>query len=135
MWLATLCFWKAWRVNSTSSGLSSTSRIWTDCSTTGNCSFESKEECRALVDGPFRPDAPAVAVDDAVNDGQADTGSLIVLGAMQALEDAEKFVGVLHVEPHPVVLDEVRGGAVLLLAAHRDDRQFLLACVLERVGY
>src|SRR5437879_11229717 len=104
----------AWRVNSTSSGLSSTSRISMDFSCIGSCSFESEVECRTLVDGRFRPDAPTVAVDDALDDRQTDAGSLIVLWAMQARGHPEKSDVVLHVDPHPIVFHEVHARAGLL---------------------
>src|SRR5437899_10482076 len=101
-----------------------------DFSCIGSCSFESEVECRTLVDGRFRPDAPTVAVDDALDDRQTDAGSLIVLGAMQALEHPEKFVCVLHVDPHPIVFHEVQARAGLLSCADLDVCPLLLSVVL-----
>lgn len=46
----------------------------------------------------FRPDSPAVALDDAVDDRRSNAGSLELLGAMEALEGAERFLGLFHVE-------------------------------------
>src|SRR5438477_565822 len=106
MRLVRLCLLKAWSVNSTSFGLSSTSRISTICSVI-RASIKSKVKCRAFVYFSLGPDAPAVAVDDALHDGQADARAFVILGAVQPLEDAEEFVGILHIETHAVVFDKV----------------------------
>ena len=47
-----------------------------------------------------------LAGDDVAHVGQPDAGALEFLGAVQALEHAEKFVGIAHVEADAVVLDE-----------------------------
>jgi hypothetical protein len=54
-----------------------------------------------------------VAADDAGGQGQPDAGALVVLGAVQPLEDLEQLVGVPHVEPDAVVRNDVRRCAVL----------------------
>ena len=64
---------------------------------------EGKEKGRALLDRGLGPDAPAVAVDDALHDGQPHTGALVLLGAVQPLEDAEELVRVRHIKAHAIV--------------------------------
>ena len=46
-------------------------------------------------------------VNDALDQGQADPGAFKLLLAVQALKDAEKFAGMLGIEPGPVVLHVV----------------------------
>src|SRR5690606_18979625 len=73
-----------------------------------------KPEHRALPDARLRPDAPAVALDDAAGDRQPDACAFELILAMQALERAEQFADVAHVEPHAVVANE---NALLQLVA------------------
>ena len=40
-----------------------------------------------MADGGLGPDRSSVPLHDALDDGQADAGSLVVFGAMQALEN------------------------------------------------
>src|SRR5271157_6553998 len=47
-----------------------------------------------------------MSVYDALNRGQADTGTLESLLRVKPLEDAEQLVGVFHVESDPVVSNE-----------------------------
>src|SRR6185295_5900619 len=92
---------------------------------------------RPLVFAAFRPDASAVTVDDALNVGQADAGAFKIAGAMQPLEDAEKFVGVLHVEAGSVVPDKedpVLVGGLLGRASDLDAGLFPLAGVFDGVA-
>src|SRR5687767_15743331 len=99
----------------------------------GGASLEREVKRGASVDGRVGPDAPAVAVDDALYDGQAHAGALIVLGAVQPLEDAEEFIGVLHVKTGAVVFHEIDALPVILPAADLDVRHGPLAAVFERV--
>src|SRR5919109_1807983 len=146
MRLATWCWAKACTASSTSSGLSSTSRISTGPSgtaagsppsllaPTGVASFAHSEregEGRAAVDGRLCPHAPAVAVHDALHDRQPDARPLVVLGAVQPLEDAEELVRVARVEAHPVVADEVdRLRAFVYARSYFDNRRLALPGVL-----
>ena len=41
--------------------------------------------------------------DNPLNNGEANAGSLELLGAVQALKDSESLVGVLHAKAHAVV--------------------------------
>ena len=63
-------------------------------------------EGRALIDPAFRPDVPAVPVNDALNGRQSDAGTLELFGQMQALKNPEQLVRVAHVEPRAGVPDE-----------------------------
>src|SRR5690349_12581008 len=49
---------------------------------------------RALVDGSLGPRFPAVAGDDASNDGESDAGSFEFLRGMESLKNTEELVGV-----------------------------------------
>src|SRR5438093_1586472 len=97
-----LFFLKACSANFTSLGLSSTSKISTASGMMAP-SLEGEVEGGALIGLGVGPDASAVALDDALHDGQADSGPLVLLGPVQPLEDAEQLVGVAHVEADPVV--------------------------------
>ena len=48
-----------------------------------------------------------MAMDDTLDHGQPDAGSLQFGIAVHALEDAEQLVGVTHVEADAVVADEI----------------------------
>src|ERR1700676_5659003 len=79
---------KAFSVSFTSWGLSSTSRIsarWLFM--IGNSRRE--VECRALVNRRFGPDSPAVAMDGALHDREADACAFEILRAMHPLAHAE----------------------------------------------
>src|SRR6187200_2498213 len=53
--------------------------------------------------GRGEPDAAAVELDDLAAHGQADAGAIVGIARVQALEDHEDPVGVLVVDPDPVV--------------------------------
>ena len=55
----------------------------------------------------LRPDPPAVALDDALDDRKPHPRSVELLRTVQPLEYAEQFVGVPPVESGAVVLHEV----------------------------
>ncbi len=55
----------------------------------------------------FSPDTPAVPLQDAFHDRQADAGAGELVMGMQALEDAEQLVDVFHVETGAVVPDAI----------------------------
>jgi hypothetical protein len=67
-----------------------------------------EKKCGATVHFRVCPDASVVAVDDASDGGETDSGAFEVLIAVQAVEGIEEFVGVVHVEAGSVVLDEER---------------------------
>src|SRR5574341_2527334 len=80
----------AMRISSSSSGLSSTSKII--FSVMSILSKYKVKSC-ALVHGSLGPDAPAVAVDDALNGRQPHARAGKLVHRVQALERAEEFVG------------------------------------------
>lgn len=61
---------------------------------------------RAFAHLAFRPRAAAMAGDDAAHIGQANARPFEFFRAMQALEDTEQFVGVIHVEADAVIADK-----------------------------
>src|SRR5581483_7436464 len=90
-------------------GLSSTSRISTRLLFITAPRSQGEIEGRALVRDGVGPDATPMTHDDTLDERQAHAGALVLLGAVQPLEDPEQLVGVLHVEAHPVVPHVVRG--------------------------
>ena len=60
-----------------------------------------------MINGSLRPDPPAMAQNDALRKGQANARSLVLLRAVQPLENAEELVGVGHVEARAVVAHKV----------------------------
>src|SRR5574341_160874 len=121
-------------VKRTSLGLSSTNKISTACSSMGGLSSEGKVKRRTVVDRSLGPDAPAMAMNNALHNRQAYTGPFILFGPVQALEHPEQFVHVGHIETGAVVLDKIDVFFLVLLAAHFDDGHGALLGKLERVG-
>src|SRR5258708_7385582 len=93
---------------------------------------EREVEGRTAVRFRVRPDLAAVLADDPLHDGEAHARAFELRGPMQALEDPEQFIGILHVETDAVVAHVY--GTLLRLVANIDDRTRLLACVLERIA-
>jgi len=52
------------------------------------------------------PNAPAMAMDDALHNRQSDARAFKFIRAMQPLKNSEQFVCILHVEARAVVADE-----------------------------
>jgi hypothetical protein len=63
---------------------------------------QGKIKSGAFLLAALGPDASAVSVNDAPNEGQANAGSGKFLIPMQAQEDTEKLPGILHVEAGPI---------------------------------
>src|ERR1039458_6296059 len=111
----------SWRSNSASSGESSTIRRLrgVDMGLKGERlrlrlrlgTLEGEIEGGAFFRLGFRPDAAAVTLDDALDDGQAHAAAFKLIGRMQALKDAEEFVGVRHLKTGTVVPDEINAAA------------------------
>jgi hypothetical protein len=72
----------ACKANFTSFGLSSTSRISTMFSIMRNVSPEGQEKCCPVVDGSLDPDAPTMAMDDALHNRQAHPCPFVLFGAV-----------------------------------------------------
>src|SRR5690242_17164273 len=114
---ASLCLRSARMQSSASLSLSSTRRISTAAVSgmsgliaggRGSHDLWDREVERGTFAGrAFRPDASALAGDDALDDGEADAGALEVAWRVQALKNAEQLGDVFFVEAHAVVLDAV----------------------------
>src|SRR5208283_6057888 len=103
---------RARTVNSTSSTLSSTSRISTSCdmnyliplagSGFWSCLLlgrsERKEKRRSLIKLRFRPNPPTVFPNNPLHNRQAHSCALEIPSPMQALKHTEEFARVLHLE-------------------------------------
>src|SRR4051794_31911983 len=96
--------------------------------------MERKVERRSLVDGPFGPDAAAVAMDDPLYRRQADPGALELGLVVEPLEGTEQLVGVRHVESRAVVADEVGARPVVLRSPDLDHRVWGLGGELPGVS-
>src|SRR5947208_15766960 len=74
-------------------------------------------------------------LDDPVDDGQADAGTLEILAAVHPLKHPEELAGVLQVEPGPIVPNKVGWalGGIALEDANFDPGMFALARVLDGV--
>src|SRR6266542_465418 len=138
VWFARWLFRNACSVSSMSFGLSSTSRISMGPRITGSLigglTLETEQERRPHVGLGFRPHPPAVPIDDSLDDGKADPGPFVVLRSVHPLEHPEQLVGVAHVEPDAVVLDEVHAMALQLPRPDLDHRGGTGSGELQRVG-
>ena len=68
----------------------------------------------------FQPDPPAVALDDALAQGEADPGAGVLLLAVETLEDHEQALEVPGLDADAVVADlEGPEAAVLAIVARR----------------
>ena len=63
----------------------------------------------------FSPDAAAVALDDALNDGEADAGAFKLLDGVQPLKNTKEIFRVAHIETGAVVANEKYSFPVLLM--------------------
>ena len=66
-------------------------------------------ECSALICFAFHPNPSAMAMDDPLDYSQANAGSGKIHFVVQALEHAEKPIGVLHVKTYAVVAHAIDG--------------------------
>src|SRR3990170_8578457 len=135
--LATLAWRSARMVSSSSSGLSSTSSIVfsaISCLRDRCVRCESEEERGALALRRVPPDAPAMAVDDALHGRQADARPRELLLRMQPLESTEQLVRVRHIEAYPVVANEVGRALAVPQAPDLDARMLRLGGELPGVG-
>src|SRR5262249_10366748 len=77
-----------------------------------------KVKRRALVHCGLGPDAPTVAVDEALYKSEAHAGALVFRGAVQPRKDAEEPMSIAQVEAYAIVFDKVDGLVVSALATH-----------------
>src|SRR5207249_5349658 len=81
----------------------------------------------------FGPDPATVLVDDALHGGQAQAVPGKLVCAMQAMEHAEEFVPVAHVEADAVVAHEIDNAFLGLTRADDDEGGLASRAELERV--
>src|SRR5712691_1837175 len=93
-----------------------------------------EEEHGSLADFPLGPDAPPMPVHDALHGREPDAGPGIFGCGMQALERAEKLVGIGHVEARSVVADKKGRASAILQGADFDSGLGRLRGELPRVS-
>src|SRR5262245_53624518 len=93
-----------------------------------------KVECGALVHLGFRPDATAMALNDALGNREADPGALKLVRTVKPLEDAEELLSELHVETDAVIPNEKAQFVLVLAATHFNERLVPLHRKFESVG-
>ena len=82
----------------------------------------------------FRPHPAAMPVDDALNDGKANPGSLVFSLTVKPVEDAEKLSVAFHVETGPVIPDTISVLSIVSYAADSNYGYFLLLRELDGIG-
>ncbi len=91
-------------------------------------SFRQGEKKRgSFIHLGFGPDAPAMTLDDSLNDGEADPSAFKFLLVVQSLKDAEKSIRISHFKPRSVVPNKVNSFPFLLTAAYFDKSAGLVA--------
>src|SRR6266446_1148948 len=134
-------------VSSTSSALSSTSRISTSCDMNylipdqtfwfivrvvlGRSKRE--EERRSFVELRFRPNPPTVFANDALYNCQSHPRSFEIARLVQPLKNSKKLAYVLHLEARSVVPHEDDAKIVLRHLSHLNYRAFPLSRILHCV--
>src|SRR6266478_4630077 len=140
MRLATLAFFSARSVSSSSSALSSTNRMSFEfmfpfaLPALPGFTQEREVKCRPPSDRAFRPNAAAMAMDDALYRCQTDARAFELGRLMQPLERAEQLGGVGHIESGSVVADKVDGIALLAYRAEFNMRFLQLAGKLPGIA-
>ncbi len=99
----------------------------------GGSTGKAERKSGAFVHLGLHPDSAAVAMDDALRNGKPDAGALEFLGRVQTLENAEKLVGIGHVETAAVVVYRVDQLSLLPTTFHLDEGLLLFARVFEDV--
>ncbi len=74
-----------------------------------------------------------MAGDDAVNEGQPNSGPLEFLLGVQSLKNAKELAGIAHVEAYPVVRHKENGFAILLAGADLDPRRLPRPGIFKRI--
>ena len=80
------------------------------------------------------PNAPAVAMNDPLDNGQADAGAFKLVFTVQALKDAKKFINVLRIEAGSVIAHGVDIFLTLPATANFDEGPFLIGRKFDGVG-
>src|SRR5256885_12949537 len=125
-----LFFFKARRVSNSSSALSSTRRIVlrfiTSLLNPGLGFRQGEIKGCASVDGALRPDAPAMALDNALNGGQPGAGAREFIASVQPLKSSKETGGVNGVEAGAIIADEIGTGRVGTCLGNLDARGLVL---------
>lgn len=87
-----------------------------------------------MVQFGFRPDPPSVAMDDALDRGQSDTGAIEFLDRVQSLERAKQLVRVLHLETGAIVAHVENWCGLARLHTKVNVRYQPSRCVLPRIS-
>src|SRR5580658_128954 len=123
------------RTSSASASLSSTNRISIASKSSIPLSPGWRErEYRAVVHLAFGPHPSAVPGNHPMHDGESDARAAKLVGAVQALENAEELVRIIHIESDPVVPDRVLILRSDFATADFDARAGLFAAVFDGVG-
>jgi hypothetical protein len=85
--------------------------------------WKGKVKCRALPNSTFSPDLSAMAGNNTLHIGKANTSAFKFRLSMETLEYAEEPIHVLHVESYAVVRD---GAGVLIILIFASDPDFSL---------
>src|SRR5258708_21224669 len=96
--------------------------------------YQRKVKCRASLNGPFRPNAAAVSVNDPLDRRQSHTCSREVVLVMKTLEGAEKPIRIGRVESGAVVSNVVGESAVALHPAKLDTSRLTLRGKFPRIA-
>src|SRR5205809_5532570 len=96
--------------------------------------FQGKIEGRSLVRCSFSPNPPLMAMNDALHNGQPDSGSLKVPVGMKPLKNVKQFAGVLHIKPDTVVFHKKSRFSALRPASHFDASQVAGARVFNSIA-
>src|SRR5579862_8934937 len=107
-------------------GLSSAARL--------GMAWQTELEDGALARCAFGAYLAPMALDDPLDDREADAGALELALRMQSLEDPEELGGVLHVEPRTVVLHQVGRPILYRLASNIDASRVTAGGELVGVG-
>src|ERR1051326_4891746 len=97
-----------------------------------SCSHSKLNRC-AFVDFRLGPDPAAVTKNDTLRDSEADAVTFELIAAVETLKDAEKLVGILHVEAGTVVTDEVDKNASVLCVPYADNCRILLSGIFQSI--
>src|SRR5215471_12251517 len=89
--------------------------------------WQREEKGRAFTNLSAGPNAAAMTLDNATDDGQSDTGAFEFLLAMHALKHAKQILRVAHVETGAVVPNEICSLSIDLLVAHLNNCFFFVA--------
>src|SRR5436190_24150747 len=92
-----------------------------------------KEKCCSLSHSAFRPNAPAVPVDNALRCGKANTCAWKFRHSVETLEGAEQLTCISHVEAGAIVTDKINCFIIFTFRSKFDLGPFLFGCELPGV--